>query len=191
MKKRFIQFVLVYLLGVSVLDILFAQSFSTSIKYEPFLFIYKVDADIENEFSFFGIDVTLGYKINNRLQAEFQTGFNYVDSRYRGIDAGLRVRSFLFEAPIFFSGGFGITFLRNVAMSHSFRSYEKQIYFGSIGIGVNSTSNIVLQLTYRFPIGNNEIGHAEYSILNPENKRIIKYKMVGTIKIGLGYAISL
>jgi len=191
MKKRFIQIVLVYLLFVSLSDILFAQGFSTSIKYEPFLFIYKVEKNIENEFSFSGIDVSLDYKINNRLQTEFQTGFNYVDNRYRGIDAGFRIKSFLFESPIYFSGGLGISFLRNAAMSHSFRSYEKQIYFGSIGIGVNSTSNIVIQFTYRFPIGNNEIGHAEYSILNPENKRIIKYKMVGMLKIGLGYAISL
>ncbi|NMB82449.1 MAG: hypothetical protein GYA14_11590 [Ignavibacteria bacterium] len=85
----------------------------------------------------------------------------------------------------------GITFLRNVANSHSYRSYEKEIYFGFIGVGKEIITNFEVQLNYQFPIGNSFIGHAEFFGLNPENKSILRHKLIGLLKFGIGVSLDL
>jgi hypothetical protein len=160
-------------------------------KYEPFLYIYNIDGNLKTELAHFGVNVFLGYQFNNQLQAELHTGFNYVDDRYRGVDTGVRIRSSLLDWPLYFSGGLGITFLRNAANSHSFHSYEKNIFFGSLGIGTEIINNFELQLNYQFPIGNSQVGHSEFSTINPEDKLILRHKLIGMLKLGVGIAINL
>lgn len=191
MKNYGMRFIIIFLFCSGIFGAVLPQSLNIGFKYEPFLYVYSIDDEIKTELSYLGGNIFFEYQLTNRLRAELYTGFNFVDDRYRGIDLGVRIKSFPFDYPFYFSGGLGITFLRNAASSHSYRSYEKEIYFGFIGIGKEIINNFEVQLNYQFPIGNRYIGHAEFLGLNPENKSILRHKLIGLLKFGIGVSLDL
>lgn len=191
MKNYVIRFVIIFLFCSGILSAVLPQCLNIGFKYEPFLYVYSIDDKIKTELSYLGGNIFFEYQITNQLRTEFHTGFNYVDDRYRGIDMGVRIKSFPFDYPLYFSGGLGITFLRNAANSHSYRSYEKNIYFGFIGIGKEIINDFEVQFNYQFPIGNSYIGHAEFLGLDPENKSVLRHKLIGLLKFGIGISLDL
>lgn len=188
MKTYTKQFIIIILLISS--HITQAQPVNIGFKVEPsFIFTEGIGGN-NTDGTFWSGYLLLGYTLNDKLQIEFQPGFIFGLEKYNSSNIGM-VGKYSITEKSYLTAGVWLNKQRN-ENTHLYRSYDFDMILGSIGYGLLFEKIMFIQLSYQFPIGNNEIGHTIIQdSYDPRNNSIVKKRINGIFKFGIGFSFDL
>ncbi len=132
----------------------------------------------------------LGVQVTQKFKVELQPGIIYSeDRRYNAIpEIGVLGKYFLRTGKEYLLLGL-ISHSNWNGSSNSIQAAGKNLFLGSIGVGTKTSKITLLELSYQFPIGNNEYClQREYT---NGIQRFTSVDLVGLLKLGFGISFDL
>ena len=168
-----------------------AQTFSVGFKAEPFYLISSISSNNESHFYPTSFYFLFGANITPNLKLELQPGIIYSESkRFNAFpEVGFFGKYFLNGCKEYVLGG--ILIHNNWGESSNSVSVKgKKIILGAIGIGICPNKNSLLELSYQFPIGNNQYNTQDELIYTGRTTHS-SMDLIGLIKLGFGVSFDL
>lgn len=179
------------LLFLLINNISLAQSVNTGFKVEPSTIFTDGLGGKKTDQTIFSGYFLLGYKFNERMQIEFQPGFVFFGDKYNSSNIGFVGKYYISENTSYLTAGVWMNSQRN-SDTHLYRGYDFTMVLGSIGYGIYLGRAMFFQLSYQFPIGNNNIGYKIIqNAFDPRLNTFVKEEMIGILKFGLGLSFDL
>lgn len=187
MKKYFI---VICLLGSIISK---AQPFSLGLKIEPFILFTELDNVNNQNIYSTSFYLQSGFKLSNSAQLEVHYGILLSEGyKFNGFQTCLMGKYFIRDGMEYIIGGY-ILHKNGGDNGAYYKTEDKYLSLGSLGIGTYlSKTSLYVQISYQFPINKSDFG---YKIIidatDPQKNSYLKNKLVGLIKLGIGYSFDL
>jgi len=168
------------------------QNLNIGLKYEPFVLYTKLGTVEYNDIYFSSFYVQGGIKLNSKIQIEINYGLVLSEGyRFNGFETCLFGKYFIWERSEYIIVGY--IFHKNGGDNgHYYRTEDKFLSLGTVGIGIFISELFFIQATYQIPFGNNEFGYRiNPNTLDPNKNTYDKNKLVGLFKLGFGLSFDL
>lgn len=183
------QTVILFLLLITNIGL--AQSINIGFKIEPSVILTDGLGGKATDETIYSGHFLLGYKFNEKIQIEFQPGFVFFLDKYNSSNIGLVGKYYLWGNDSYLLAGLWMNHQRN-SNTHLYRGYDFTTVLGSMGYGIFLGKIVFCQLSYQFPIGNNDIGYTiMQNAFDPRLNTFVKEEMIGILKFGLGLSFDL